>query len=75
MFLDGLVVADNVTILDDGRVILDGLDDPGLFDSLPSWSSSAIGIGDVDSVAQGSSEFVDRFIDEYLRVNASACNG
>lgn len=40
-----------------------------------TWDTGSVGQGDADYILSTVSQLTDRFIDEYLRVNASACQG
>ena len=43
--------------------------------SASTWDTGAVGWGDAAYILSGVSQLMDEFIDEYLRVNESACQG
>ena len=49
---------------------------PELYGLAPSWSTGGTGThgGDANFVVSGVSEYVDKFLVEYFRVNEKACN-
>ena len=40
-----------------------------------TWETGAVGWGETDDILSRVSQLTDKFIDEYLRVNDSACQG